>query len=88
MAYVSTMGNHDNDLQWFLAIRPTCASALPGVHPDDVVYSTQDALRLFAHSTLTMKEIYAQALDYMKSPHFYSFDYGKGGFIVSCPELP
>lgn len=77
MAWMTTMGNHDNDLQWFLAMRPTCASALPGVHPDDVMYSTSDALKTFAHSSLGMRQVYSQALDYMKSPHFYSFDYGK-----------
>ncbi|KAH9255986.1 hypothetical protein BASA81_005762 [Batrachochytrium salamandrivorans] len=77
MAWMTTMGNHDNDLQWFLSMRPTCASALPGVHPDDVIYSTNDALKVFAHSSLGMREVYSKALDYMKSPHFYSFDYGK-----------
>jgi regulator of replication initiation timing len=77
MPWMTTMGNHDNDLQWFLSVRPTAASALPGVHPSDVFYDTKESILQFAHSGKTMQELMMLAAEYMKMPHFYSFDYGQ-----------
>jgi hypothetical protein len=74
---MTTMGNHDNDLQWFLSVRPTVASALPGVHPSDIFYDTKSSISEFAHSGRSMKELMMLSLEYMKMPHFYSFDHGQ-----------
>ena len=86
MPWMTTMGNHDNDLFWFLTQRPAVASALPGVHAGDVHFDSKDSIAKFAHSNLKVDEMLALAMEYMKMPHFYSFDYGKVHVVSIASE--
>lgn len=75
IAWVSTMGNHDNDLPWFLTYRPPVLAAVPYVNEKYLAWKLKDFDR-FVTSTKTNPEKQAMAMELMKSPHFFSFDHG------------
>ncbi len=81
LIWMTTMGNHDNDLQWFLHARPTVSAALPGVPRDNLHYKFNDSVEQFSRSGQSIRELQSLAAEYMKQPHFYSFDYGKAHII-------
>jgi hypothetical protein len=82
MLWMGTMGNHDNDLFWFLTSRPPVAASLPGVKQSDIDYNTKNIHRSFsASASKTIIDLQTHALEIMKTPHFYGFDFGKTHFV-------
>ena len=80
MTWVSTMGNHDNDIMWFLTYRPPIAAAVPGVanvKPFPMLsWGFSEYIWRFVSPSKSNAEKQAEAMEVMKSPHFFSFDHG------------
>ena len=74
MIWASTMGNHDNDMPWFLTYRPPVIGAVPGVAQKYLAWKLQD--ESFLKPTIPNAEKQSLAMEYMRNPHFYSFDHG------------
>jgi hypothetical protein len=70
--WMTTPGNHDNDLSWFVTYRPPLNASLPGVWAEDLAY-TPDLSML---GTNAKDKQLLRAVMLMKEPHFYSFDHG------------
>ena len=74
VAWTSTMGNHDNDLGWFLTYRPPVIGAVPGVETKYLSWHLNDTRFLNPAVENSYKQ--ADAMEIMKNPHFFSFDHG------------
>mmetsp|Transcript_23182 Transcript_23182/g.36890 ORF Transcript_23182/g.36890 Transcript_23182/m.36890 type:complete len:524 (-) Transcript_23182:1037-2608(-) len=77
---MATMGNHDNDLQWFFKFRPPVGASAPNVSPGLEYEST---IAKF-HSQLkgAPASVQQAALNVLlNQPFFYSFDHGLIHFV-------
>jgi len=76
--WMTTPGNHDNDLLWFLTYRPPLNGSLPNVAAADLTYAL-DGCKAYGNEKPYL-QLY-DAIVKMRWPHFYSFDHGLVHFI-------
>lgn len=77
--FVTTMGNHDNDLHWALKFRPPIPNAnKPNVLESDITAQEQAGLtELFGlQNTGNVLDQQVVVNEVLGNPHFFSFDHG------------
>lgn len=75
---LTTMGNHDNDLSWFLKFRPPHGTSHPGVREEEKDMEEENNVKLF-HTLLNggnTNDQQGMLNELLSEPHFYSLDAG------------
>jgi hypothetical protein len=75
---LTTMGNHDNDLSWFLKFRPPHGTSHPGVLEEEKDEEEESNVKLF-HTLLNggnTNDQQGMLNELLSEPHFYSLNAG------------
>lgn len=88
LPFMTTTGNHDNDLYWFYKYRPPHASSHIGVSiQSDLSQQLKKSFeQLQRRDKLSIGNHQALVSDILREPYFYKFSQGNTLFISLCTE--